>query len=239
MADEPVGMLSFVSLVRRGLAAGIETPDEGQVGPQSRLQIETNFGGSLTARAQLSLVSPGDIVGLDSRVVVRTFPKPDEVDAEVDHFALIEFDQADLPWRYTPARENTQSQLRPWINLIVLEAGEAGIQPPSGSQKLAIVTAPLASLPDLSQSWAWAHTQIEGTGFTNDNPAPILERLEGAPGLFVARLIAPRVLEASTSYVACLVPTFERGRLVGIGEDPGNTDALMPAWSASGPATVR
>src|SRR5688572_32033124 len=176
MADEPVGTLSFASLVRRGLAAGIETPDGGSAGAETTLSIAVSFDGSLEAIAPLKLVGPGDIVGLDSRVVVRTFPKPDEVDAEVDHFALIEFDQADLPWRYTPARENAQNQLRPWINLIVLEEGEASIQPPGGSQKNPIVTTARANLPDLAQSWAWAHTQIEGTGFTNDNPAPKIGR---------------------------------------------------------------
>src|SRR5687767_4766937 len=112
MADEP-GTLSFASLVRRGLAAGIATPDGAQPGAESSLVVRVEFAPNLSAGARLSLVAPGDIVGLDSRVVVRTFPRPDEGDAEVIHFALIAFDQADLLWRYTPAKENAQSQLRP------------------------------------------------------------------------------------------------------------------------------
>lgn len=232
---EPLGKLSFVSLLRRGLAAGLETKDEGQAGgPSTALNVRANFGPTLDTLTALNLVGPGDIVGLDSRVVVRTFPRPDEGDAEFEHFALIEFDQADLPWRYTPAKENDSGQLRPWVNLLVLEEDAAPIQPPSSQQKLPILTADIAKLPDLTKSWAWAHTQVEGTDFTSAAPGPILDRLDGTPGLFVARIVSPRVLEASKSYVACLVPTFERGRLIGIGTVPSDSvDALQLAWTGT------
>lgn len=55
---------------------------------------------------------------------MRTWPLADDNDAEYQHLALIEFDQADLPWRYSPAKDNN-GRLRPWFNLVVLEEKDA------------------------------------------------------------------------------------------------------------------
>jgi len=238
MAEE-LGALSFASLIRRGLAAGLQTPDAGAGGgPETRLKVEVDFGSGLAASADVPLIGPGDIVGLDSSVIVRTSPHPDDNDAEFDHFVLIEFDQADLLWRYSPAKEDAQGRLRPWINLVVLEEGEASLQAPSGTQKLPIVTTDVANLPDLSQSWAFAHTQLEGAGLSDGD---IRSRIEGQPGLFVARLMSPRLLKAGTRYVACLVPTFMRGRIIGTGgtaDDLSGVGSLTPAWDATSPSPV-
>jgi len=46
-------------------------------------------------------------------------------------YALVEFDQADLLWRYTPARADSNDHLRPWLTLLVVEASEGSISPPS------------------------------------------------------------------------------------------------------------
>ncbi len=55
-----------------------------------------------------------------------------------------------------------------------------------------------------------------------------------------SRLIAPRRMQPNHGYTALLVPTFKRGVLAGMGQDPGTTDALAPAWSDSpgGPLTL-
>jgi len=241
MANEELGTLSFASFVRRGLAAGLTTPDAASAGaPQNKVAVHIDFdAGDISADVSLSPVEPGDVVGLDPRVIVRARPKPDDNDAEYQHFALIELDQADLPWRYTPAAA-AGDRLRPWLALVVVKESEAGISPPTGLQKLPVLTVKdVGSLPDATQAWAWAHTQLEGTGL---NPSSVATKIEGQPGLFVARLISPRILEASTPYIAALVPTFERGRKIGLGLDPGFdagaafTDAFTPAWSAQSSA---
>ena len=54
-------------------------------------------------RTTLSLLGPGDIVGFDTRSIVRMFPPPNDNDAEAGFLCYVDFDQVDLPWRYTPA----------------------------------------------------------------------------------------------------------------------------------------
>ena len=51
----------------------------------------------------LTVNGPGDVMGLDPRVVVRTDPRPHSVDVEPNYLPLVEFDPPDLPWMFTPA----------------------------------------------------------------------------------------------------------------------------------------
>lgn len=226
MADSP-GVLSFIPWLRRGLATGITRPDSGFAGTWDNpigVNIQLNDGNA--ASTSIDLVEPGDIVGLDPRTVARTFPRANESDAEFRHLVMVEFDQADLPWRYTPAAANGQ-KLRPWLTLLVLvDPDEVTVTPASPSQKLAVASMSKAVLPDLSEAWAWAHVQVHG----QTSAATISATLTGAPGQFVARLVSTRVLAANTPYRVLLVPTFMRGRMVGLGQDPGTIDAFQPAW---------
>ncbi|HXU81446.1 MAG TPA: hypothetical protein VN914_08610 [Polyangia bacterium] len=231
--------------MRRGLAIAINrddvTPPPSQPGPSlTAVDLNLEFNSSENAATKLTLVGPGDIVGLDPRTVIRTFPRADVNDADVGFFAMIEFDQPDLPWRYTPARAvgnaaQSTDKLRPWFNLIVLEEGteltEDRIKPSGADRKLPQITVQQKFLPNLSESWAFAHTQIKG--------APPSDGFKGsdltAPGAALARVMAPRSLKIQTAYRALLVPTFERGRMIGTGVAPGNTDALKLAWGEAGP----
>src|SRR5512138_2206540 len=135
------GKLSFFSFIRRGLATALTTADTATAGNAHTvitLQVTPGVG---TAEAEhalvdLSLTGPGDIVGLNPAVVVRTWPKPDDFDAEFIPYALIEFDQADLPWRYTPATRTGDpathtDHLRPWFSLVVVPAANVQIDPPT------------------------------------------------------------------------------------------------------------
>lgn len=235
MAD---GALSFYSFVRRGLATGLTTPDgpsSGSSETKIRFHI-TPDGAPDPVDVDLSLVGPGDIVGLDSNVVVRVSPKANDFDAEYIPYALIEFDQADLPWRYTPATAagtiaDSTDQLRPWFSLVVLPTSEAGLQDPTPERLLPTLTVNSANLPDPSEAWAFAHTQFSGTNLSED---AVKGQIIGKPGQFVARLISPRLLQPNTEYVACLVPTFKRGALIGAGTAPGDEDALTPSWTSGG-----
>ncbi|MGC4070210.1 MAG: hypothetical protein QM784_37230 [Polyangiaceae bacterium] len=238
MADE-LGALSFVSWVRQGLASGIALEDGSSTsGTRTVASIELSFNDtSTTANAKVSvplpLIGPGDIVGLDSDVIVRVTPKAEEMDAEYEQFVAIEFDQADLPWRYTPARAKVDvaagtDQLRPWFTLVVVQSDEGSISPPSSARKTWVLSTSESYLPNPDELWAWAHTQFEGEEMDADAAR---ERIQGEPGLFTARLMSPRVLTQNKEYIACLVPTFERGRLIGLGTLPDdNVDALKAAW---------
>ena len=96
---------------------------------------------------------------------------------------------------------------------------------------------PAAELPDLSQSWAWAHGQITGLP-TGARPADVLLSDPGRGG---SRLLCPRHLEPDTAYLACVVPAFRAGVKAGLGEPVTAADeaALEPAWGAAPAGPLR
>jgi hypothetical protein len=230
---------AFLPWLRRGVATAIaRTDDDPGAATRVELPVTLAFNArSLTATAELPLAGPGEIGGLDHRAVARTWPRPGVTDAESNYFPLLEFEraQADLPWRYSPARATAKDRLRPWLCLIVLTETEIGqYQAASANRPLPIVTVRQASalpLPDLAQSWAWAHVQV--SGIKTSEPAGTAELLRGQPQRLLSRLLCPRRLQPNTAYRAFVVPAFERGRLAGTGEPvPARLDGLAPAWSA-------
>lgn len=216
------GVFSFLSWVRRGLATRLETSATA-LSTQTNVRVTFNGDADLQPTATLDLLGPGDIVGLDSAVVVRTWPKADDPEAEFIPYALIEFDQADLPWRYSPQpSDETTTALTPWFVLVVLKATEGTLVPPTSEQKIAVLSVTdVGALPTWDELFAWTHTQFEGQGL---DASGLLSRISGAPGQFTARALSPRLLLPNTEYVAALVPAFERGRLVGLARIPADKD---------------
>jgi hypothetical protein len=92
---------------------------------------------------------------------------------------------------------------------------------------------PADELPDLAESWAWAHAQVI-TEQDTDNQ--IADALQGAPSRNLSRLVCPRRLRESTRYFACLVPAFEVGRLAGLGQVPDEDATTTPAWRSGAEA---
>src|SRR5688572_14353706 len=119
----------------------------------------------------LRLYGPGDVTGIDPHQVVRTEPKPRTTDFEPNYFIAIEFDRPDFPWMFTPAKANAQGQLRPWVCLVVVRKQQGVELRPPGSLPLPVLNIqapakPGAELPDLFESWAWAHAQLTSTDKT-------------------------------------------------------------------------
>jgi hypothetical protein len=234
------GAYAFLPWLRRGLATSIDRED--LTGPPvsraaAHITVDLNEH-TLTATAPLVLAGPGDVAGLDPRSVIRVWPRPGVNDAEPNYFPLIEFDQADLPWRYTPAKATGQDRLRPWLCLIVLRDDEIeSFEPAAASRVLPIVTvSSAASLPRLDQTWAWAHVQVSGP--LTISAAEVNALFNTAPLRIVSRLVSPRRMDPQLRYTAFVVPTFDRGRRAGIGEEVlDEVDGLAPAW-AEGAARV-
>ena len=90
---------------------------------------------------------------------------------------------------------------------------------------------PERELSDLTESWAWAHTQVMGSQREQN---ALKTALAGDPGLNVSRLLCPRRLDPTTEYLACVVPAFELGRKAGLGLpiQPGDEQKLEPAWAS-------
>ena len=221
----------FTSWVRRGAAAGITEPDPTAgpyAGPATfKPSVTLAKDGALQpaiSGPELPIVGPGAVVGLLASAIVRTDPAPGAASVEDNYLPLVELARPDLPWLYTPARPNDANRLRPWLVLVVLQSSMARVQ---AGTPLPRVTVPDAELPDLSDSWAWAHAQV-----TVDDPATGPAALEPpSGGAAVSRLLCPRRLLPDTPYLACLVPATRIGVQAGLGLplDPG--PAIEPAWT--------
>jgi hypothetical protein len=231
----------FLSVLRRGLAASI--PAAAPAG-DARVAVTTSLsvgGQAMTALPALALRGPGDIIGFDAAAICRTWPAASADNAEPNYFALAELTDADLPWRYTP-QATSGDRLTPWLCLIVVADAEIGaLVPASRDRPLAAVTVNDAgTLPDLAQAWAWAHAQIVGgpdAPATDFSGPAVAALLASNPSRLRARLLCPRKLDPQTRYLACVVPSFKRGRLAGLGLPVDHVERLEPAWTA-GPAPV-
>jgi hypothetical protein len=235
MADNPFASYAFLPWLRLGLAQRITRAD-GEPSPDVHVRIPVavtlNADPNLTATAPLALFGPGEVTAINPGVIARVYPTPDTFDAESNYFPLIELEQPDLPWRYTPARATSADRLRPWLCLITLREDEIATFEETGADgRLPVVTiASGESLPKLDQSWAWAHVQVSGPQTQATNAAALQTLLATTPERVISRLISPRRLEPNLKYRAMLVPAFERGRLAGLREDVAG-DALVPAWT--------
>ncbi len=231
----------FLPWVRRGLAAELPDSDPiaGDLPARARLPVRLTLAHGAQAPMDLELYGPGDVTGLDTRAIVRTEPRRGTPNFAPDQFAAIEFDPPDLPWLLSPVKAGTRDRLRPWLALVVVARGpgvEIDVVPNRPLPRLAIGTPTSAAdeLPDLGESWAWAHAHMVEADTTSSVPA----KLAAEPDLNVSRLLCPRRLEPDRDYVACLVPTTEAGRRAGLGDDPGGGDTTGPAWSGGASAIL-
>ena len=238
-----VGQFAFLPWMKTGVGAEIGRVD-GTPGAEPRVslpvQVRFNNDPALADGVTLELFGPGEVNVFDTRTVIRTWPKPGVMDAEANYFAIVEFDQADLPWRNTPARATAADRLTPWITLVVLEDSEIKrLVPPRPDGGFGVVEIKDAkALPRSSQLWAWAHVQVSGETTVNADRAAALM---AAHSLAIrSRLVAPRRLQPHRAYTALVVPTFQRGVLGGLTQPTGAVDALTRAWSdtPAGPMTL-
>ena len=222
----------FLPWTRRGLSAEIANQDSGGALPvRPDVSVGITVSNVAPAGVDLTLYGPGDILGVDSRLIVGCSPRPGTTNVEPNYFASIEFDPPDFPWMFTPATASNQQRLRPWLVLIVVN--RKNINPPTAQagQPLPTISIPAEvaaeELPDLSESWAWAHTQV----MTGDGPTHLAQAMSSKPDLNVSRLLCPRRLQPNQQYIACLVPAFDAGVTRGLGGEPDLEADLGPAWS--------
>ena len=201
----------FLPWMRVGLAASIEGDGNGSALIQPAVDVVVDDGVHPVSGPQIQLRGPGDVLALNPAEIKRRVPEAGAVGAETNYFCAVEFFAPDLPWRYTPTAV-TDGHLLPWLVLVVVELGDGVTLSSGGRLPVLSVDSPADHLPDLADSWAWAHVQsavpIDGS---------FAKAYEADPTAFTSRLLCPRRLRADTSYTACLVPAFASGRRAGLG----------------------
>lgn len=235
----PPATYHFVSFVRTGFAASITQPDSfGAAQPAlASAPVGLAVSGVPDPVAHQAVVrGPGDVIGITQSQLIRTDPIDGAVGVEPNYFAHVEFDRADLPWLFTPAAA-VGERLRPWIVLVVVDADGPHACTLTAASPLPQLTVPVDAapqLPDLKDSFMWAHAQV-----VTPSGQSVGDALTGDPRLNVSRLLCPRHLQPNSNYLAAVVPAFEVGRLAGLGQPvtPQDEAQLAPAW-VSGAATL-
>ncbi|MFW9994092.1 MAG: hypothetical protein ACFFD4_18755 [Candidatus Odinarchaeota archaeon] len=259
--DDIIAHYVFLPYFRQGMTKYINDDDYAQwdafgattdqrTGREIYITVnQVNVGHNI--QQTVKFYGPGDVTGIDPRIIIRTDPKNNVGDFEPNYFPLIEFSEPDFPWRFTPAKSlsvssggNSYSRLRPWFCLVVLKAGseeegiageyEDGQINPNQPLPSIKVYNDRDSLPDLDYSWAWAHVQVttENSSIDEDSLNDILST---DPERVLSRILCPRSLEPNILYNAFLVPAYETGRLTGMGQPiPDDAPLLEPAWALCG-----
>ncbi|MDF5753244.1 hypothetical protein [Spongiactinospora sp. TRM90649] len=210
--------LSFGAWAHSSIGAAIERVDDG--GPLSPAEFDVSVrltgpgaGGRVGRAKPLRMLGPGGVQAIDARSVRRVFPAAGAADAFGNDMAAVELSPPELPWLLTPAapfRGPGNGRLRPWIVLVVVDAANAFDPAARPLPRLVVAT---RELPDLTDSWAWAHVQSSPNG----------EEM-------IARLLCPRLLPDDRRYRACVVPAFQGGVAAGLGVTGEPTESLAHAW---------
>jgi hypothetical protein len=243
--SEPTSTYTFLPWLRTGIGARLtqSSAGAGRASVQLKLHIEGDGTIRRTVNRSIELYGPGDILGVSIRAIVRTVPRPGTRDFESNFLAAIDFYDEDFPWRYSPAAPNA-NRVAPWLWLLTLDKTEFDLMPPLESGLPVVRLHPgvaQAALPKPNQTWAWAHAHVNFNVVENQNSQleAVLQRLESElaknPNLGCSRLLCPRRLKPETEYAAFLIPTFEKGRLAGLGADLSlidSTNSLQAAWAS-------
>ena len=243
---------SFLPWVRQGMGRYITQADGDQtLAERASVQINVQIRGKavegggdvpVPISKPVQLYGPGDIIGLDQKAIVRVEPRPSITNFESNYLPFVEFYDEDLPWRYTPAQA-TGNRLRPWLVLLVLEEGEFedGTNLLNRPLPFVVVSDPASKFPAADTLWAWAHVHVnsslDDSSVLSTDTAALGSRLSSLLAQdrdhACARLLSPRILKPDTSYTAFLMPSFELGRLAGLGLDPAQAPfATFAAWDS-------
>lgn len=252
---------TFLPWLKQGIANEItEVDDKGvsTTGNQGRALMQVNLditanGASTQVRRvskDVQLLGPGDILGMNADAVIRTEPYNGISNFEPNYLASIDFYDEDFAWRYTPAKANdVTNQLRPWLFLFVLKSDEFTLSPGSSTALPSITIAAgkdAAFLPKADEIDTWAHVHVDQDLMPGAIPGSsiklakqeLTDLINENPNKAHCRIIAPRKLEANVDYTVFLVPSFETGRLAGLGvadTDIAAVPAQAPSWGTNAP----
>ena len=237
-----IARYQFHSWSRKGISLNIDTADDLGTGTETQLErAEIPISVTLNDTAQTKdflLIGPGDIIGVNPNMIVRTEPLNWITNFEPNYLSFVEFYDEDFAWRYTPASPSGV-KLRPWLMLLVLTEDEfqrGANQVPLPSIKIKVKDV----FPPVTESNLWAHmhsnADIPDSELTDYEKflQQLNQTMNADPDQLYSRLICPRKLDPNTAYHAFLVPAFETGRLAGLQADTTATIAQLPSWDKNG-----
>ncbi|MEV4627320.1 hypothetical protein AB0J90_13610 [Micromonospora sp. NPDC049523] len=229
----------FLPWAREGLANRLRAPRDGEDPRRGHLTVSAALNKEPLDDIAVEMLGPGDVTGLAPHQVVRAEPAPGTIGFESDYYPTLDLDSPTLPWLFTPLPP--ADRLPPWLCLVAVRQQPGVRLRTDGVRNTTVleIGAPADAreeLPDLAQSWAWAHVQVVGP-LVKESADRVLhpvaqesvERvLPPPPERTVARLVCPTPLQPGHRYHACLVPTFAVGRAAGL--DLPLPDGNEPAW---------
>jgi hypothetical protein len=212
----------FVAWVRTGVSSLVDGRGE--------FPVRLDLGAHGSVEVPVVLQGPGRVASLDQRVVLRVTPASGAVDHPPNLLAGVDLVDPIVPWTHSGAPAAGTPGPAPWLVLVVIPQRPGIALEPAIDDRLAVLVIDDAAqeLPDLNEAWAWAHAQVVATS-TTAPPAGEMAAPSPATG---ARLLCPRRLEPRTSYLACVVPAYEVGRLAGLGEAVTG-DPTRFAWTSA------
>ncbi len=253
--SDTIATYTFLPWLRQGISNKIDPANA--TSSRATIPVKLKVTGTALEGADLEqeilrhveLYGPGDIIGIDKKAIVRNEPRDWITNFESNYMPYVEFYDEDFPWRYSPSVVQAHDRLTPWMALVVLQEDEFkdGTNMINRPLNFFEATDAEATFPPADQLWAWAHVHaneslisgednIVASGSEIDGViADLKSLLNQNPDLAYSRIVCPRKLQPNTPYHAFLVPSFESGRLAGLGLDPLQTPNVeASAWEAYG-----
>jgi hypothetical protein len=237
-----IARYQFHAWARRGISNNILEGDDLGAGTSTVTErAEVPIGVSLNGAGRsktFALIGPGDIIGVNRDMIVRTEPRNWVSDFESNYLSFVEFYDEDFAWRYTPAAASG-SRLRPWLFLLVLKEDEFE----RTARRVPLPTISIKSkdvFPPFKETWMWAH--VHSNADIPDSKLSDYEKfllslnqtVNDDPDQSYCRLMSPRKLEPNAAYAAFVIPAFETGRLAGLEQPTATTNAQLPSWDDNG-----
>lgn len=243
---------SFLPFLRQGLANSLKNTGGARAIYTVELSLKADgVAASGTAPKDVELYGPGDIGGIDTRSILKTDPLNYITNFEPNYLAYIDFYDEDFPWRYTPLSPETNRRLKSWLALVVLKEGEFEQGKNLADRPLPYFTLKGVNAVDIfpkaDQLWAWAHVHVNADVVNatikqgEADMEAVLDALQSQiaadPDIAYSRIVCPRKLQEKASYHAFLIPSFESGRLAGLGETAATIAAAGTkiAWADGAP----
>jgi hypothetical protein len=232
----------FLSYMRQGittLAAHDQVPGRRMTIPV-KLTIAASDKTNNTDRKDLvekvvTLLGPGDVMGINKNVICRVAPVPNVQNFQPVLTPFIEFSEPDFLWRFSSRQTADKKNWVPWLSLIILKSengdveGEyVKVQNSNKALPPQIQLKPNAILPDLKESWRWAH--VHKLDIAGSSAAQIANSIKTTPEKTVCRLLSPRRLRPQTKYHAFLLPAFKIGAEAAMGFTGGTEDRTLLTW---------